>query len=166
MEKGKQPLRLKGRGKGIMVSGFLTPGGILQVPDELSDADLIAKPNWRRDDKGQAVREALRYLEFGKDNYWTGEKMVEQTLQAALPIFEQALPDCEGLFAFDNASNHASFAGDALAVSIMDVTLHETENAVPVSCCRRKSISKTSRLTSRSSGGCRPQSDLLPKIPL
>jgi len=31
MEDGKQPLRPKGKGKGIMVSGFLTPGGILTV---------------------------------------------------------------------------------------------------------------------------------------
>jgi hypothetical protein len=24
------------------------------------------------------IREAIEYLEYGKDNYWTGEKIVEQ----------------------------------------------------------------------------------------
>ena len=36
-EEGKQPLRAKSRGKGIMVSGFLTPGGRLRVPDTISN---------------------------------------------------------------------------------------------------------------------------------
>ncbi len=36
---GEQKLRPKGRGKGIMVLGFLTPGGILHVPDHISDEE-------------------------------------------------------------------------------------------------------------------------------
>jgi hypothetical protein len=35
IEKDKQPLRAKSRGKGIMVSGFLTPGVILKIPDHI-----------------------------------------------------------------------------------------------------------------------------------
>ena len=46
-------------------------------------------------------------------NYWTGEKMVEHTIRAAIPIFEYAFPNCEVLFAFDNSSNHAAVAADA-----------------------------------------------------
>jgi hypothetical protein len=34
---GEQKLRPKGRGNGIMGLGFLTPGGILRVPDHISD---------------------------------------------------------------------------------------------------------------------------------
>lgn len=41
MEKGKTPLRPKGRGKGIMISEFLTPGGRLHVPDSVSDDELL-----------------------------------------------------------------------------------------------------------------------------
>jgi hypothetical protein len=43
MEDGKQPLRTKARGNGLMVSDFLTPGGRLAVPDTISDAELSAR---------------------------------------------------------------------------------------------------------------------------
>jgi hypothetical protein len=58
--------------------------------------------------EGKPVREGLQDLEYGKDNYWTGEKMVEHTTRVAIPIFKYAFPDCEALFAFDNASNTLS----------------------------------------------------------
>ena len=35
--KNEQPLRPKGKGKGIMISAFLTPGGILKVPIHVSN---------------------------------------------------------------------------------------------------------------------------------
>lgn len=121
LKQGEQPLRPKGKGKGIMVSGFLTPGGILRVPDHVPDAELLTNPTWPRDDKGKPVREAIEYLEYGKDNYWTGEKMVEHTTHVAIPIFNYAFPNCKGLFAFDNASNHSAFAADALVVAKMNL---------------------------------------------
>jgi len=65
----------------------------------------------------------MQLLEFGKDNYWTGDKMVDHTLQIAILIFKFAFPDCEALFAFDNASNHCAFASDALLVSRMNRNL-------------------------------------------
>jgi len=120
MEDGKQPLRPKGKGKGIMVSGFLTPGGILTVPTAIPDSQLLADPSWPRLEDGRPVREAIQYLEYGKDNYWTGEKMVEHTKQV-IPILKYAFPGCEGLFAFDNASNHAAFAPDALVAAKMNL---------------------------------------------
>ena len=46
--------------------------------------------------------------------------MVEHTMKVALPIFRWAFPGCQALFAFDNASNHSSFAPDALVVSRMN----------------------------------------------
>jgi hypothetical protein len=68
LKNGEQPLRPKGKGKGIMVSGFLTPGGILRVPDHVLDADLLTNPKWPRDDKGKPVREAVEYLEYGRED--------------------------------------------------------------------------------------------------
>ena len=44
MKKGHQPIRQKGKGDGVMVSGFLTPGGLLKVPDHISDEELL-RPN-------------------------------------------------------------------------------------------------------------------------
>ena len=62
------------------------------------------------------IRETIEYLEYGKDNYWTDEKMVEQVARVAIPIFNYVFLDCEGFFAFDNASNHCAFTPDALVV--------------------------------------------------
>ena len=53
-------------------------------------------------------------LEYGKGNYWTGDKMVEHAVHVALPIFRYAFPNCQALFALDKASNHCSFSDDAL----------------------------------------------------
>ena len=53
----------------------------------------------------------------GKDNYWTGEKMVWQTLRIAISIFQYAFPECQALFAFENASNHCFIAEGALIAS-------------------------------------------------
>jgi len=39
----------------------------------------------------------------------------------AISIFKYAFPNCEGLFAFDNASNHSAFAADALVVAKMNL---------------------------------------------
>jgi len=113
MEKGKQPLRPKSKGKGIMVSDFLTGGGRLQVPDSIPDSDF--------ERLGLSRRYASEYLEYGKDNYWTGEKMVQQTCDLVMRIFPYAFPGCQALFAFDNASNHSCYAEDALLVSKMNL---------------------------------------------
>jgi hypothetical protein len=120
MIQGRQPLKPKSRGKGIMVSGFLTPGGRLRVPDHIPDSELLQDPMWVKvDDK--PVRDAMWLLEYGKDNYWTGDKMVEHAVRVALPIFRYAFPNCQALFAFDNASNHCSFSEDALVAKRMNL---------------------------------------------
>lgn len=69
---------------------------------------------------GNPVREAVKYLEYGKDNYWDGDKIIDHTIEVALMIFKQAFPDCQALYAFDNASNHCSFAHDAPLASKMN----------------------------------------------
>ncbi len=71
VKNGKQKLRPKGRGKGIMVSGFLTPGGILRVPDLISDEELLNNSSWPKNTKGKPIGDAIEYIEFGKDIYLT-----------------------------------------------------------------------------------------------
>jgi hypothetical protein len=103
---GRQPIRPKGKGRGIMVSDFITAGGRLMVPWTISEDQL--------GELGLPRRYATHYLEYSKDNYWTSDAMVDHAIQVAIPIFEVAFPGCIAVFAFDNASNHACFAPDAL----------------------------------------------------
>lgn len=114
LQEGGDPLRPKGLGRGIMVSDFLTPNGRLAVPEDIRD-DILATLN--------LPREAAIMLEYGKGDYWTGEKMAAQTLEVALPIFELAFPSnkFQGLFLFDNATNHRMLADDALDARKMNL---------------------------------------------
>jgi hypothetical protein len=66
----------------------------------VSDEELLLDPTWSKDGTGKPVREGLHYFEYGKDNYWTGDKMVEHAARVAVPIFKRAFPDCEALCAF------------------------------------------------------------------
>lgn len=120
MKKGQQPNCPKAKGKGIMVSGFLTPGGRLKVPDDVLDSELLQDPMWPLETDGKPIQDSMHFLEYGKDNHWTGEKMVEHTIRVAVPIFRYAFPGCQALFAFDNASNHCCYATDALVASKMN----------------------------------------------
>lgn len=115
LEEHGDPLRPKGKGKGIMVSDFLTPNGRLTAPPQITDDTLAAQ---------KLPRQATIMLEYGKDSYWTGEKMCEQTLDIAIPLFEIVFPPqkFQGLFLFDNATNHHVLAEDALTVR--DLNLH------------------------------------------
>ena len=40
--------------------------------------------------------------------------MIDHAIQIVLPIFRTAFPGCIAVVAFDNASNYACFASDAL----------------------------------------------------
>lgn len=120
MRDGHQPLHSKNRGRGIMVSGFLTPGGRLCIPNTVLDSELLKNPMWIVVD-GKPVRDAMWLHKYGKDNYWTGDKMIWHTLHIALPIFRYAFPNCQALFAFDNASNHCAYSPTALLASRMNL---------------------------------------------
>jgi len=52
-----------------MVSGFLTPGGRLRVPNSIPDSELLKDPNWPLNPNSTPVRDTMQLLEFGKDNY-------------------------------------------------------------------------------------------------
>jgi hypothetical protein len=84
-----------------MVSDFLTPKRRLAVPDAISEAEL-----------GLPRRYVSEYFIYGKDKYWRGDDMVDHTVKVAIPIFHAALPHCQAVFLFDNASNYSSYAAD------------------------------------------------------
>ena len=63
----------------------------------------------------------LLSFEYGKDNYLGGDKMTDQTVNLTTRIFPYAFPDCQALFAFDNAANHACFAENALLAKKMNL---------------------------------------------
>jgi hypothetical protein len=67
---GEQPLRKKSRGRGLMVSEFLTDTvGRLAIPEDLYKR--LAP---------ECEREAMEVFEYGKNNdgYWTGENVINQ----------------------------------------------------------------------------------------
>ena len=73
-----------------MVSGFLIPGGRLQVPEHITNNMLCNPalyPQWPHTEDGQPQCNAMVCLEYGKDNYWTGKKMVDYTIMVEIPIF-------------------------------------------------------------------------------
>ena len=87
---------------------FLTPGGRLAIPDTISDAELAAQQLPRR--------YATEYFVYGKDKYWRGDDMVNHTIKVAVPIFNAVFPGYQAMFLFDNASNHSTYAANALRV--------------------------------------------------
>ncbi|KAI1007214.1 hypothetical protein K3495_g999 [Podosphaera aphanis] len=121
INRDSQPLRLKGKGKGIMASNFFNTWGVLKVPNTVPDEELVRDASFSRDESGKPVREASLLLEYGKDNYWTGERLVEQTMKVAIPMFRYAFPNFQAVFAFDNTANHCAFAPDILLVSKLNL---------------------------------------------
>ncbi|RIA88737.1 hypothetical protein C1645_825920 [Glomus cerebriforme] len=99
-------------GKSVMVSEFLTE----------VDRRLKLKPEEIEQHPTVPV-EAREYLEPGKDRegYWTAENVLNQIKTKAIPIFEALYPNCIGIFAFDNSSNHAIFAKNALVSKKMNL---------------------------------------------
>ena len=95
-----------------MVSEYLTSIGRLCLPNSITNVEIQFRQLPRR--------QATEYLEYGKDNYWDGDKMVRHTLEIGLPIFEAAYPSCQGVWLFDNATNHSAYAEDALVANRMN----------------------------------------------
>lgn len=110
---GTEWLRPKSRGKGLMISEFLTAAhGRLHY--------------WKRSRDQPAVKlEACEIIKYGTgkgdEGWWTAEKMVNQVIEKAIPIFEMAFPHCIAVFAFDNSSGHACKAADALVARRMNL---------------------------------------------
>lgn len=64
----------------------------------------------------------MTYFEYGKmdEGYWTGEYLLDQITNKALPITETLYPGYELLFMFDNVISYSIYAKDALQVAHMN----------------------------------------------
>lgn len=115
IQEGHNILRPKGKGKGIMVSDFLLPWARLNLKS-LPESNQLELNN------SGIPGEAATYFEYrsGNEGYWTGDHLLQQILEKALPIAEALYPGYELLFMFDNATSHAVFAKDALRVGSMN----------------------------------------------
>jgi hypothetical protein len=113
IKEDENPLRSKGRGRGIMVSDFLLPCS------RLSTAKLSPE---RRSELNLPLN-ATKFFEFGSmgDGYWGAEDVISHTRDIAIPMFETVFPGYQALFLFDNARSHASYAEDALLVQNMNL---------------------------------------------
>lgn len=117
VEKGKNPLRPKGRDKGIMVSDFLTPSGRLRIPSGVTD-DKMCEVRLN-----PSQRTVQRMIEYGKKGtgtetkYWTCDDLVSQLEELVLPAVKLIFPDYIPVFLFDNSSNHGAYSKDALVAS-------------------------------------------------
>ncbi len=62
-------------------------------------------------------------LHIGKnqDGYWTIEHVIKQVQTKALPLFQAMHANSIALFVFDQSTNHAAFADDALRAIIMNL---------------------------------------------
>lgn len=115
IQEGHSILRPKGKGKGIMVSDFLLPWSRLNL-FSLSNERQLELTN------SGIPAEAAVYFEYGSGNegYWTGDHLLQQIVDKALPIAEILYPGYELLFMFDNATSHSVYAKDALRVGNMN----------------------------------------------
>ena len=100
LQKDKQPLRKKGRGRNIHVSAFINSETGRLV---LLDAD------------SNVLRDSTKTIYPGTngDAWWDCEQLLEQ-MKDAIDIFEAAHPNKQSLFIFDQSSAHASLPPDAL----------------------------------------------------
>jgi hypothetical protein len=96
----------KGRGRSIMVSDFLCP-----CHGRLSTQS------------GSGLSFVTELLHVGKaqEGYWTSEHVIKQVTQKVLPAFTSLHPGCTAVFTFDQSTNHAAFAADALRTSTMNL---------------------------------------------
>ena len=97
---GEQKLMKKGQGRLIHVSDFV----------EEENRCLII-----RDRDSNMVKDAhyIIYPRAQGDPWWDHTQLLAQVDKAIL-IFEEAHPDCQALFVFDQSSAHTSLASDAL----------------------------------------------------
>lgn len=93
-------MQKKGKGRIIHVSDFIN-----QV-----DGRLVC-----RNSDGTITRDARKviYPGLNGDAWWDTNQLLVQ-MRDAISIFEEAHPDCQALFIFDQSSAHASLGPDAL----------------------------------------------------
>ena len=110
-EKGKLPIKPKGKGSSIMVSEFIEEkDGYLALSDEQYEFEVtivvmvfrsLPLPSWRSE---RTV------------GYWNDDRFMEQVAKA-LKIAEVKYPSSQGyhhIWCFDHSCNHTAFVEDAL----------------------------------------------------
>ena len=115
------PLKKKTRGKGIMVSDFLTPGGRLRVPDGIDNSTVTQYGMLDEGPRRLDPQLAACSIKYGGDTWWDGDQLVEQVLKLAIPVFESAFPGCQALFLFDNATSHSAYSDNALRACMINL---------------------------------------------
>ncbi|CCI41894.1 unnamed protein product [Albugo candida] len=109
---GKAAIAKKGQGRSLHVSDFLTDVCGRLALDEAKQLEYPDVP-----------KESCVYMKPGKNNdgWWTAEHLHAQVRHKAIPIFNAQFLGSQALFAFDNATSHAAFAGDALVAKRMNL---------------------------------------------
>ena len=115
------PLKKKTRGKGIIVSDFLIPGERLCIPDDINNPPVTEYGMLDDGPKRMDQQLTACSIEYGGDNWWDGDQLVEQVLKLAIPVFESAFPGCQALFLFDNATSHSVYSSDVLRACMMNL---------------------------------------------
>ena len=116
-EEGKQPIRPKGQGRGLMVSNFIDEhSGYLALSDqEYEDGRANHSGLWK------SARFLLKYGS-SSEGYWNNEKFLTQ-VKPALTIAEIKYPASSHsiVFLFDQSSGHTAYAEDSLNTNRMNV---------------------------------------------
>ncbi|KAI0029008.1 hypothetical protein K488DRAFT_57317 [Vararia minispora EC-137] len=131
LKEGQQVLKKKGRGRLIMVSGYICERfGNLALPENMvaNNAKLPLSERLEVTDARVIIYPSSK---AGGDAYWNREQMITQT---ALKIARVLFPQCVIHWIFDNSSCHNCMDEDALTPSKMNVhpggtnppSLHET----------------------------------------
>ena len=107
VEKGKTPLRPKGKGRSYMVSEFLCQchGHMQLTPEQAAQLPVPLQ---------HTIAQRTLTPGVNEEGYWKGEHVVAQLKEEAIAIFNILHPGKVALFMFDNSSNHNVFAPDAL----------------------------------------------------
>ncbi|CAK5267144.1 unnamed protein product [Mycena citricolor] len=117
---GEQVLKKKGRGRLIMVSGYICERfGNLALTDDLIEANNKLPTAEQLDIVDSRVVIYPNGKETG-DNYWNMDQMIEQ-LRNAIKIAKRLFPKAVIHWVFDNSSCHGSLPHDAISVSKMNL---------------------------------------------
>lgn len=116
-EKGNQPIKPKGQGRGIMVSDFVDEfNGLLSLTTEEFERGKLVYPDLK-----QKARALLKYGAEG-EGYWNSDKFIAQ-VENVIKIVKIKYPMelYDVIWLFDHSSGHTAFAEDALNVNKMNV---------------------------------------------
>ena len=103
----------KGKGKSLMVSGFICPCHgffcIEHAPNPAAHPELAGAKSYVLFEAGK-----------GREGWWRNEDLVAQT-EKVIQLFEAVHPGCQALFIFDNSQNHHKKSPTSIDPSEMTV---------------------------------------------